>query len=175
MRSRPTLTLAPVALIVMTLVLSGCASKSVDVSDDTEAPVSQEIVDNSSSDDSANDASTKGLSQGAIDQGFTVEKMPNGWPSELPLPEGIPVSAMRSGETFILLFDLASVSEGEKIIAWYEASDWNLVDDFETDGNRIMSFDSAETNDYGALRRVTLGLGMNDWPTAFQYHLEVQE
>lgn len=175
MRIRPNLTIVPVALIAMTLILSACAPKSADISDDTEAPLSQETVDNSSADDSTNDASTKGLSQEAIDQGFTVEEMPSGWPAELPLPEGIPVSAIRSGETFVLLFDLASVNEGEKIISWYEASAWTLADDFEMDGNRLMSFESAETNDYGPLRRVTLGLGMNDWPTAFQYHLEVQE
>lgn len=175
MRIRSSLTIAPVALIAMTLVLSACASKPLDVSDETDAPIQQEVVDDSSSNDSANDPSTKGLSQEAIDQGFTVQEMPSGWPSELPLPDGIPVSAIRSGETFILLFDLAAVSEGEKIVAWYEASDWALTDDLETGGNRILSFASAESNDYGPLRRVTLGLGMNDWPTAFQYHLEVQE
>lgn len=175
MRTRSSLAHAPIAVIVMALVLSACAPKTVDNSEDVDAPISQEVVDTSTSDELANDPSTKGLSKEAIEQGFTVEKMPGGWPSELPLPDGIPVSAIRSGETFVLLFDLPSVSAGEEVIAWYQSSDWTLADDFETDGLRIMSFESAETNDYGPLRRVTLGLGMNGWPTGFQYHLEVQE
>ena len=175
MRAPRSLALAPGALLMMALILSACTTKPSGGNAEAEPQIKQEIIVNSSSDDSVAAASTKGLSQEAIDQGFTVEEMPSGWPAELPLPEGIPVSAFRSGETFVLLFDLASVSAGEEILAWYEANNWTLSDDMEAGGFRIMSFDSAETNDYGPLRRVTVGIGMNDWPTAFQYNLEVQE
>lgn len=176
MHARTSVGLTTVTMAVAMLMLGACASPSIpDVEDlvdsvtefapDIEVEV-PEITD---------DSSTKGLSKEAIAGGHTVSKMPSGWPDDLPLPEGIPVVAMRSGSNFSMIFDLASVKAGEDVIAWYEKSNWTLEGDYEMDGNRVMSFDSPETNDYGPLRRITLGLGMSDWPTGFQYSLEVRE
>lgn len=180
MRIPTRLALAPAAFTIAMLALSGCAPASHDSVDTEEIDVvAPDEVDANPVDDETDgetrDASTRGLSKEAIDSGYTAVAMPSGWPGELPLPDGTVVSAFRSGKNFALVFDLRSIAAGEKILDWYEASDWVLADDIETEGIRVMSFESAESNDYGPLRRVTLGLGMVDWPTGFQYSLEVRE
>ncbi len=175
MRTRPSFALAPMVLLVTALVLSACSTEPIDNTNEVTSPIQHEVVETSLPDAPKESDATKGLSAEAIEMGYTAVEMPSGWPSELPLPKGIPVSAFRSGENFVISIDLSSVSAGEDVIAWYLASDWTLAADLETDGARVMSFESSETNDYGPLRRVTLGLGANDWPTAFLYTLEVQE
>ena len=144
--------------------------------DDTEDPDGAQDPDDAEDPGDADDpdADTGGLSQEAYDQGFTATTMPSGWPDDLPLPDGVPVSAYRSGEDFALVFDLASVSAGEDVFAWYDAAGWSLEEDFEMDGIVMRSYGSPEVNDYGPVRRVTLALGMIDWPTGFQYSLTVQ-
>lgn len=198
MRTR-TCTSAALAFAVA-IALGGCGSSSDDADDTPEVEVEAEQAtadggddadsgtddaetDDGSDDDSADDSSqddggsagTDGLSQAAVDQGFEATTMPNGWPDDLPLPDGTPVSAMRSAENFYLVFDLTSVEAGQELLDWYGSNGWDVLDDIEADGVHMMSFGSVETNDYGPLRRVTLGLGMTDWPTGFQYTLEVQE
>lgn len=176
MRARTSIGLTSVTIAVSMLTLTACASPvSIPVDEILESvtEIAPEIEADFS--EPTDDSSTKGLSKEAIAGGHTVSQMPSGWPDDLPLPEGIPVVAMRSGSNFSMIFDLASVKAGEDVIAWYEKSNWTIEGDYEMGGNRVMSFDSPETNDYGPLRRITLGLGMNDWPTGFQYSLEVRD
>ncbi len=177
MHARTSIGLTSVTALVTLLTLVACSSPATDpVEEIIENIVETEPDVEVEAPDSANDPATKGLSQEAIDGGYTIVKMPSGWPGELPLPDGHPVLAMRSGSNFVMHFDLSSVKAGEELIGWYEKSrDWTLSEDWENDGVRVMSFDSVETNDYGPLRRVILGLGMTDWPTGFQYNLEVRE
>ncbi|WP_193510035.1 hypothetical protein [Cryobacterium sp. BB736] len=177
MHARTSIGLTSVTALVTLLTLVACSSPAIDpVEDIAENIVETEPDVEVEAPEPGGDPATKGLSPEAIDGGYTIVKMPSGWPGELPLPDGHPVTAMRSGSSFYLVYDLSSVKAGEEVIAWYESkSDWTLEEDWENDGVRVMTFDSVETNDYGPLRRVILGLGMTDWPTGFQYNLEVRE
>lgn len=164
------------ALLAASLVLTGCsASGSPDVEVEEPEIIEPVAPAEEATEDSGPPPGTEGLSQEAIDQGHTVTELPGGWPDELPLPEGIPVIAFRDGQNFSLVYDLASVEAGQAVMAWYQDAGWSVEGDFEGEGVYMMEFGSPETNDYGPLRRVTVGLGMSDWPTGFQYNLQVQD
>lgn len=184
-RSLLTLVALPLAAI---LALSGCGSTAAPADNDPMAtgeptvaapaepePTESEPGETGDPAEAEPPAGTEGLSPEAIEQGFEVVPMPNGWPDDLPLPDGLPVSAFRSGDDFALAFDLASVSAGEAIFSWYQENGWSVEEDVETSGVRMMSFGSPEVNDYGPVRRITAGLGMTGWPTGFQYALTVQD
>ena len=177
MHARTSIGLTSVTALVTLLTLVGCSSPATDpIEDIVENIVETEPDVEVEAPSPADDAATKGLSKEAIDGGYTIVKVPNGWPGELPQPDGHPVTAIRNGSSFVLLYDLSSVKAGEELIAWYQSSsDWVLETDWEEEDVWVLSFTSVETNDYGPLRRVTLGLGMTDWPTGFQYNLEVRE
>lgn len=169
--------LAAAALAVGALALTGCTAvpsiPDLDV-EELETTITETIEEHV--DEPAEPAGNiEGLSQEAIDQGYTVVQLPSGWPSELPLPDGVPVTAFRSGGNFSMIFDVSSPAAGQEIMDWYQQQGWSVEGDFEMDSVHVMEFGSPETNDYGPLRRVTVGLGMTDWPTGFQYSLTVQD
>lgn len=164
------------ALLTATLVLTGCgASGTPDVELDEAETIEPAAPAEEAPEDTGPPPGTEGLSQEAIDQGHTVTELPGGWPEDLPLPEGIPVIAFRDGQNFSLVYDLVSVEAGQDVMTWYQDAGWSVEGDFEGEGVHLMEFGSPETNDYGPLRRVSTGLGMSDWPTGFQYSLQVQE
>ncbi len=176
MRARISIGFTSAALAALIFTLGACASPASDPIDEIIERVADAVPDAPAEvlEDSTG-SSTEGLSREAIDSGHTIAELPGGWPDELPLPDGHPVSAIRMGTNFSMIFDVASIRAGEEVFTWYESNAWSTETDVEMDGVRVVTYASPETNDYGPLRRVTVGLGMTDWPTGFQYSLEVQE
>ncbi|AYF98002.1 hypothetical protein [Protaetiibacter intestinalis] len=180
MPSRIPAALAPAALAVAALALCACVPTVPSVPDLDElgelVEDAEELVSDAPEDEGDDDTvqpGTEGLSPEAIAAGYTAVEMPSGWPSELPLPDGIPVSGIRSGESFYLVFDAASADELTALHDWYRGAGWTVESEFEVDGVVLSIYASPETNETGPLRRATVS-GMADWPTGVQYNLEVQ-
>lgn len=170
-----------VIALVLTLsvsALAACSQPPADApGDEVDNDSISEVSDPEPTEapDEPSQPGTGNLSQEARDQGFSEVQLPGGWPSELPLPDGTPVSAMRSGKSFYLVYDLSSAEAGLKLFDWYQSAGWSVMDDVELGGVHSMTFGSPETDDYGPERVVGITLGMTDWPTGLQYSLTVQD
>lgn len=69
--------------------------------------------------------------------------IPDGFPSELPLPEGNLVSALAVDDTYVLSYE-STEDAAAAIVAEYKAAGWNVVSEADYGDLKIFAFDNGE-------------------------------
>jgi hypothetical protein len=148
------------------LVLAGCSSpldKFVDGLDEITEQLEDlditDVVDEVTDDETEDDV---------------VEvPMPSGFPADLPLPDGTLTVAMRNAKNFSLVYAESTVAGIDAVVQSFTSKGWELVEDVELYPAQVWTFGSPETNDYGHIRKVTLGFNSEDFSST--YFLDVRD
>lgn len=142
--------LVPVATVGLVFALSGCFQNPLDAAVERAA---EETVERALEESGAE-----------VDLDLTGDvSLPDGWPSEIPVPDGKIVSAIAVDGSFTVVIEVSSVEVGIAGIQAVENSGFTLAYDQAMEGLRTVGF---ENDTYSVLYSV---LSDGDVPTVTMF------